>query len=339
MKFIYNKWFKTIFPIISSVAIAVFTGIIGSEISGKQTWSSSRVLQTSIVVVAVLLTFDICLAIFYFKREEDLDEKQTQINEKNNIIDQKEKDLKYLLEAFDSLGNEFMRSSEKMYQVITNAKLNGEIRLDAWSKNEIFSFVCDSLHDYICKVAEKGNDFSVSIIVRNKKNRKCHYLMEARSVNSKGTPNMYNVAVSEKKAKDYYYCKMFKNDNPEPSFLNQEEIKEKFYFNENTNRSKYSQYIGIPVCCSKKSENKMFALLQIISHKESIIFNDPDKIRSFIYDIANVYVNFIVLADKIEKAFLTVSMEDQEKEEALPKETKTTLSKHVKGENNAKEKK
>lgn len=210
VNFIYNKWFKTIYPIISSVAIAIFTGVIGSEISGNQTWGSSKLLQASIVIVVILLITDTVLAILYFKREEDLKEKQAQIDEKNNIIDQQKKDFDYLLGAFSSLGIEFLKSSEKMYQVITNAKTNGEIRLDAWNKNEIFSFVCDSLHDYICKIAEIGNDFSVSIIVKNKTKRKCVFLMEARSVNSKGTPNMYHMPVSDKKAKGYYYYKMFK---------------------------------------------------------------------------------------------------------------------------------
>lgn len=50
----------------------------------------------------------------------------------------------------------------------------------------------------------------------------------------------------------------------------------------------------------------MFALLQIIGHRGSIIFNDIEKIQSFVYNIANVYANFIVLSDKIEKAFLTI---------------------------------
>lgn len=151
--------------------IAIFTGIVGSEISNGQKLSSSNLLKTSVVIIVIISILDFILAILYFKREEDLNEKQSQIDEKNNIIEQQAQKLSYLLGAFDELGIEFMRSSEKMYQVITNAKENGEIKLDAWSKNEIFSFVCDSLHDYICKIAETGNDFSVSIIVRNKTNR------------------------------------------------------------------------------------------------------------------------------------------------------------------------
>ena len=107
-----------------------------------------------IFVIIMLLTFDILLTIAYAKREENIKEKQCQINEQKDLIEKQEKAFLYLSETFNDLGSEFMRSSEKIYKVIKNAQETGQIRLDSWSKRDCYDFICDSLHEYICKIAE-----------------------------------------------------------------------------------------------------------------------------------------------------------------------------------------
>lgn len=48
----------------------------------------------------------------------------------------------------------------------------------------------------------------------------------------------------------------------------------------------------------------MIALLQIIAHKNCIIYSDKDKLGKLIESIGMVYSNFALLGDKIEKVSL-----------------------------------
>lgn len=83
--------------------------------------------------------------------------------------------------------------------------------------------------------------------------------------------------------------------------MNKEEIQKNFFFNNETDKTKYNQYVGIPIYCPG---NNMIALLQIIAHKDCIIYSDKDKLGKLIESIGMVYSNFALLGDKIEKVFL-----------------------------------
>lgn len=274
--------------------MSILTGILTSIICESGVLEHSVISCVLIITIVLLLASDILLTIAYAKREENLEEMQCQ-------IEKQEKTFLYLSETFNDLGSEFMRSSEKIYKVIKNAKDTGQIRLDSWNKCNFYDFICDSLHEYICKIAEKGDDFSVSIITKDTSGKSNMFFMISRSRKSKGTPKIYNKEIYEKNAKKYFYWKLFDLNNSEFVILNKEEIQKNFFFSNETDIAKYNQYIGIPIYCPG---NNMIALLQIIAHKDCIIYSDKDKLGKLIENIGMVYSNFALLGDKIEKVFL-----------------------------------
>ncbi len=301
MTFIYNKHFRSSYFPISAVLMSIFTGIMTSIICSDDILTHPILFRISIIIIIVLLACDILLSIAYAKREESLEDKQKQIDEKNILIINHEKAFLNLSEAFKDLGSEFMRSSEKIYKVVKYAQDTGEIRLDSWNKRNFYDFICDSLHDYICKIAEKGDDFSVSIITKDIKGQSTVFFMMSRSRKSKGTPKIYNKEIYGKHARKYFYGKLFNANNSESVILDKEEIQNKFFFNNENDKTKYNQYIGIPIYCPG---NNMIALLQIIAHRDCIIYSDKNKLSKLTEDIGMVYSNFALLGDKIEKVFL-----------------------------------
>lgn len=301
MTFIYNKYFKNFYFPISAVLMSILTGILTSIVCGDGIFAHPNLFSVLTIMIILLLTSDILLTMAYAKREENLEEKQCEINTQKDLIEKQEKAFLYLSETFNDLGSEFMRSSEKIYEVIKNAQDTGQIRLDSWNKRSFYDFICDSLHEYICKIAEEGDDFSVSIITKDTRGKSRVFFMMSRSRKSKGTPKIYNKEIYEKNAKKYFYGKLFDSNNSEFVILNKEEIQKNFFFNNETDKTKYNQYVGIPIYCPG---NNMIALLQIIAHKDCIIYSDKDKLGKLIESIGMVYSNFALLGDKIEKVFL-----------------------------------
>lgn len=301
MSFIYNKHFKILYFPISAVLMSIFTGILTSVICNGDILTHPNLFRLSMIMIIVLLLFDVLLTIAYAKREESIEEKQLEINEQKDLVQKHQKAFSSLSETFNDLGSEFMRSSEKIYEVTKNAQNTGQIRLDSWNKRNFYDFICDSLHEYICKIAEIGDDFSVSIITKHKKEKSNVYFMMSRSRKSKGTPKIYNKEIYEKNAKKYFYGKLFNLNSSEFVILDKEEIQKKFFFDNESDKAKYNQYIGIPIYCPG---NNMIALLQIIAHNDCIICSDKDNLRALTENIGIVYSNFALLGDKIEKVFL-----------------------------------
>ena len=116
-------------------------------------------------------------------------------------------------------------------------------------------------------------------------------------------PKVFNTAVDENEAGKYYYGKLFAKNSPAPAYLiTKKEVDQNFYFEENTSNLKnYSQYIGIPICCTG---NKMNALLQIIGHNDSYISLDKDRLIEFVNKIVYVYANYALYCEKVEKGLL-----------------------------------
>lgn len=156
---------------------------------------------------------------------------------------------------------------------------------------------------YINKIAEKGNSFSVSVIVpqiTNKSNRrKTEYFMLSFRGMNKQKPHIYRTPISQNNAYKYYYGKLFKKNNPEIACLmTPEEINSEFYFSDNSSKGKYAQYIGIPTCCDG---NKMVGLLQIVADKGSIISSNKEKLNDIINNFVACFADFILFSEKIEK--------------------------------------
>ena len=211
----------------------------------------------------------------------------------------------YILQSFNDFGNRFKDSSHNLYEDISMARKTNVLSLSTWNKRIEYNFICNSLYNLIVKTADKGNDFSVSIILKlfDSVDNLTKYLMISHRSKNGDIPKIFHTAVNENKASKYFYGKLFAKNSPTPAYLiNKKEVDQNFYFEDNTSNSKnYSQYIGIPICCAG---NKMNALLQIIGHNDSYISLDKDRLIEFVNKIVYVYANYALYCEKVEKGLL-----------------------------------
>ena len=115
----------------------------------------------------------------------------------------------------------------------------------------------------------------------------------------KAKPHMFQESLSKKEASKYCFGKLFEKNSPDITYLmTSKEVDNNFFYRESTHRGKYSQYFGIPICCSG---HKMIGLVQIVAHGDSLISSDKDRITQILNEYVMTYAAFILFAEKIEK--------------------------------------
>ena len=267
-----------------SVLIGIETSIVASCIT-TNTYNCKYVICLILLMITLLLLAK--MNAYYIKLDKSIEKSD------------------YVLQSFDDFGDRFKESSHSLYEDISKARKTNILSLSNWNKRIEYNFICNSLYDLIIKTADKGNDFSVSIILKliDPTDNMTKYLMISHRSKIGDIPKVFHTAVDENEAGKYYYGKLFAKNSPAPAYLiTKKEVDQNFYFEENTSNLKnYSQYIGIPICCTG---NKMNALLQIIGHNDSYISLDKDRLIEFVNKIVYVYANYALYCEKVERGLL-----------------------------------
>lgn len=305
MKFIYNNYFRNIITYV----IAIILGFIGNGIYSKpeKTW----VLIVYIILGIILLILGIIFTVIYTKSDKLKDDKILELENGQNIeiskLSNENKEIKesnvnlnrkfnVIFNAFKMFGNIFDSSAIGIYDIIKKARDTKKIDLNIWSHQNICDFVCEQISNLLLDISESGNDFSVNIIMPTSGKKLCMISHKSTYAN---IPKIFRQEISESKIKKYFFGDFFKERSSRDIkyLLNKEEIVRKFYFDKNDSKEKYSQYIGIPICCS---EGQKIGLLQITADNNSIITKDETKINKIINEYLMVYSNFILFINKVE---------------------------------------
>lgn len=301
MRFLNNKYTRAILPNILSATI----GLCGNALFSLK--STSVWFIISVISLIVCLVFDIALIIYYKSSDSNnekivADLKEQLKTEKASLV-KLENNKSALDKSIIGFQKCFDDNAEKLYKLVENARAKKVIDLQIWNHKFISDFVCENLLPLVTSLAEKGDSFSVSVIVpqivKKAKRQMTKYLMLSYDGKNKQKPHIYKRSITQNDAYKYYYGKLFQRNNPDYSCLmTPAEVNEKFYFSDSSQRGKYEQYIGIPICCDG---NKMIGLLQIVADKGSVISSDLSILNKIINDYFVCYADFILFADKIEK--------------------------------------
>lgn len=301
VKILNNKYSRAIIPTILSIII----GLCGNALFSLT--PTSGLFIFSVVVLILCIILNIALILFYcsidINNEKELNDLTKQLNEQKIISSQLQNEKSALEQVIIGLRKCFDENAEKLYKLVENARTNKVIDLQIWNYKIISDFVCENLLPLITSIAEKGDSFSVSVIIpeitKSKRRRTTKYFMLSYDGKNKQKPHIYKRSISQNDAYKYYYGKIFKKSNPDfVCLMTPEDINKEFYFSDSSQRGKYEQYIGIPICCDG---NKMIGLLQIVADKDSIISSDQSTLEKIINDYFICYADFILFADKIEK--------------------------------------
>lgn len=276
MKFFHNIIVKNILLTILPIIYTTLVSICFSNFSDVLlTWS----------IISFVLHMVLLILYGYKEAQQKKEYKKTEM-----LIKKTEAVTKAYKEA-----DEFIQdNADMLYQLVYNKKGHSEV--ENWdllrTKGDI---ICNSVFELVRNVAEKGNDFAISIIFRRIKDNKSEYTMLSRKTNFNSyKPEMYRNFISDEKAKDTFYKKIFDESPRKPQILkDKRKIKEKFAM---SNDIEYSQYIGFPIFC----KSKIVAILQIVSYKESLIANNEKALKRLCDDYISLFANLFLLSDKLE---------------------------------------
>ena len=156
-------------------------------------------------------------------------------------------------------------------------------------------------------ISERGDYFSVSVIIPVGRNKNYFKMISYKDTGKQANiPKIFQKSIHRNDAGKYYFGKIFEDSSRDIRYLmTKEDIIKNFYFDSHLdhNTEKYSQYIGIPICCSK---GQKIALLGIMAHDNSMISTDKNNIKKITEEHLILYSNFILLGNKLETAIIYV---------------------------------
>jgi hypothetical protein len=199
--------------------------------------------------------------------------------------------------------------SKNINSFANDVKRKGTALEKYWDKRTLYDSICEKCRDTI--EAYVGNDDSTRISVGF-----IEYTMDGKeewiSFIAHSNPESTKPSAYGKKEKlsecNYHYAQLIKDrySDVEVACNNEEVLRIFNSINGNSDLSKYTQYIAIPVFCSQK---KMLGILQIVTRKGYVIIENKDLLKTYAESNLMIYANLIVLIDKIGKGLYAKPME------------------------------
>lgn len=243
-----------------------------------------RTVSIAACVSAVI--FLVITAVFRQKIHASIDKKTEQVDElKRELCLQKE-----ISERFEHSVSETKSLLDAMYEVLKNCGAqNEQFEIDIFS-----NYIVNSIYKYL-SVEHNHRFFSVSIYERKGKTVKMiAHACESVKISK---PRIFDVLFSKATAKQYYWGKIFFEWSSSLYVLeNNTRINEKFYFSdvETTSKSRYSQYIGIPVYCGNRSRNsRPEYLIEVIAFEDHIIAQGKDGLESYAKHFLDIFAQIL----------------------------------------------
>ncbi len=207
-----------------------------------------------------------------------------------------------IVTSFKTLINPW---SSKINKIANDICSNGRVNESDWDYVNICSNICVACNSAIKQFAaiENDNFISVSFIKYIKEEQDDYVKMIAHSSFSGSRPDVFE----EKEllsACRYQYAVLIRENRKDAFILESNDKIRQFFYkkHDTTDLSKYSQYIAIPVYCTK---NRILGVLQITTKYSTKIMDTEVKLRSFSESYVTPFVELLILVEKIQKGLFT----------------------------------
>ncbi len=299
--FYQRTWFKNLIiigiPAIISV-IGVLNGLFPSDTS------NNRVV---IIAIGSLVLFGVLVAFMIYYSKQD-DATALAINE----LKDKNKKMKILLDHFEVQAKANMHTinafssfaelwAKNINTFANEVQKTGKVSGKHWDKSSLYDLVCEKCRDTIETYVGYGDHTKVSVgFIEYIQDSKGEWVWFCAHSNPESTrPRVFDKC---EKLSDcnYRYAQLMRNKNSEIEVAsNNEEVLQLFNRSSpETDLTKYTQYIAIPVFCSRK---KMLGIFQVITKHGYKIIDDKEGLREFAESSLIPFSNLMVLIDKINK--------------------------------------
>lgn len=233
---------------------------------------------------------------------EELKEKIREISRKNSVHDNNVKSLR------DILGY----TTEKTKDQISIYKKSKEVNTSYINATNAATIVCESIHKSILDLLSEHQDITVNYYSKyvGEDNKVYTEMIAHEGYNT--TPQFYKIPKLLKIDKKAYFCeKLLYNNNPDIVFLaTKEEVAKAFGIL--PNKCKYNQYVGIPI--RRFASNDNVALIEIVAHNQSIMWNDIEDVRKFEQCYCGIFEEYVLLIDMLANLYGTINKYQEEKE-------------------------
>ena len=282
-----NKFFKnivvkliilTILPLVYSLSFPqAFTSGMAQNI--KERW---------IIVSCATLILHILALVWYGKNEEKQNKEIANVSKNRNELNS----AKVLINVI----NKVIRDNANMFhELVYNKKGHSDIQ-DWHIMENKGDEICKVVYEMVVANAEKGLDFSVSMMFKKVENGTKGFTMLSRiSYDIGHNPRTYRNFLPEVEADGFYYKEIFDKSPTKPQILsNRKEIEKNFKDSAALN---YSQYIALPITCKN---NKIVGILQIVSYNESRIAKNKKELFRLSNEYFSACATLMLLCDKYE---------------------------------------
>lgn len=263
------------------------------------------------ITICLLIVF-ICFIIYYSREERKENNKYNELQNENEELQVKIENLvstitsiKNLLNTNSSIVTSFVSIVEpwttNINKIANDIRRKGRANEKDWDYQKICTDICIGCKNMIkqfIKISE-DTDISVGFIKYTYINSKERIKMIAHSSPQTAKPDIFDVEELLSEC-NYQYAKLIKNKTRKPIILeNNDRIRQCFHKkHDDTDLSKYTQYIAIPILCNK---NKILGVLQVTTKYGRIIMKTDIDLRKFAETYITPFVELLILTEKIEK--------------------------------------
>lgn len=283
-----------------TIGIPALVSVIGVILSLIKTMPFY--VKITLIIINLLLLLVLFFALYYYSKQE------IEYSEQEKKYKKTIQNLKSNLCAKNAVVTTYTLLTERwgdnIYEFANLIKKN-EVTNRSWDKQEYYKTIClgcsDMIHEY-CHPEErnlKKKNISVNFVEYTTDENGLEYIeLVADSNPSEDRPQMYK---KKERLEDsrFYYAEMIRDHKGLDVAKDNSEILKRFNKTSlNTDLSKYTQYIAIPILCSN---NKLLGIFQVVTEYNCKIELDEESLRDFAKDKVIPYTHLMLLVDKIHK--------------------------------------
>lgn len=267
-----------------------------------------------IVSIIIILSFYIFSIIIYGKKEKNDKKMLQEIIDSDNSNKAKLASVGKILNTRVNIINYTAGTmetwSKRINQIAYDISKGNTPNQSDWKLEEIYEGICCGCKSMIQTFIETkiidnnieindNDNISVGFIKYYIRNGTKYVKMIAHSSLQNARPDIFGKEETLDEC-IYQYARLInKKTNEIIAYENNEKIRENFSKkNENTDLSKYSQYIALPIVCSN---NRILGVLQITAKHNYIIMDSEDELKLFSRTFVTPFTELIMLAEKIQK--------------------------------------
>lgn len=313
-KFYQKTWFKNTILI----SLPSLISAIGVIISLANTLSATT--KNTLLIVIIVLMIIIIITVCFFSAQDDklYNDYQNSLNDNKKLISvlaRLDNDLKTSNNMITTFSEFFEKWSKNINSFANNVIHRRTISDKAWDKIKYFDTICLQCKNMVIQHCNNTDTSKISVSFVSYRETESGEKFIHMISHSNPESTRPNACKKEEKLTEsnYYYADLIKDDYSDIEVaVNNEEILRKFHkITKNTDLSKYTQYIAIPVYCTS---NKLLGIFQVVTKYDYIIEKDEISLRKFAEEKIIPFSNLIVLIEKINKGLYinpeNIQMED-----------------------------